>query len=108
MPTSRGATTRPRRRPVYQITCSPLHNGVPWFMEYVFALGWWNGLTSALARVAQVAGIGDLPMTWSPIGGPWFGDAVSTLEVNGRAARIRVERSGTRGGLEAVAELPLT
>ena len=47
-------------------------------------------------------------MSWSPIGGPWFGNAVSTLEVNGRAARIRVERSGTRGGLEAVAELPLT
>ena len=47
-------------------------------------------------------------MSWSPIGGPWFGNAVSTLEVNGRAARIRVERSGTRGGLEAVAGLPLT
>jgi len=98
----------PTRSRVYQLTCSPVRNGVPWFMEYVFALGWWQGLTSALARVARVAGIGDLPMTWSPIGGPWFGNAVSTLEVNGRAARIRVERSGTRGGLEAVAELPLT
>jgi len=32
----------------------------------------------------------------------------STLEVDGRQACLRVERSGSRGGLEAVAEVPLT
>jgi len=98
----------PTRSRVYQLTCSPVRNGVPWFMEYVFALGWWRGLASVLGRVARAVGIDDPPLTWSAIGGPWFGNAVSTLEVNGRQARVRVERSGSRGGLEAVAELPLT
>jgi hypothetical protein len=98
----------PTRSRVYQLTCSPVRNGVPWFMEYVFALGWWRRLTGALNRVSRAAGLGDLPLDWSTIGGPWFGNAVSTLEVTGRDARLRVERSGARGGLEEVAELPLT
>jgi hypothetical protein len=98
----------PTRSRVYQLTCSPVRNGVPWFMEYVFALGWWRGLSGALGRVARAVGIGDPPLDWSTIGGPWFGNAVSTLEVDGRQACLRVERSGSRGGLEAVAEVPLT
>ncbi|MFC5138060.1 alkaline phosphatase D family protein [Actinomycetospora rhizophila] len=98
----------PVRSRVYQLTCSPVRNGVPWFMEYVFALGWWRRLTGALNRVSRAAGLGDLPLDWSTIGGPWFGNAVSTLEVTGRDARLRVERSGARGGLEEVAQLPLT
>ena len=98
----------PTQSRVYQLTCSPVRNGVPWFMEYVFALGWWRGLTGALRRVSRAAGLGDLPLDWSTVGGPWFGNAVSTLEVTGRDARLRVERSGARGGLEAVATLPLT
>jgi len=85
-----------------------VRNGVPWFMEYVFALGWWRRLGSALGRIAKAVGIGEPPLSWSTIGGPWFGNAVSTLEVDGRQACLRVERSGSRGGLEAVAEVPLT
>lgn len=98
----------PTRSRVYQLTCSPVRNGVPWYMEYVFALGWWRPLAERVGRVARAVGITDPPLTWSRIGGPWFGNAVSTLEVTGRQARLRVERSGARGGLEAVAELPLT
>ena len=98
----------PTRSRVYQLTCSPVRNGVPWFMEYVFALGWWRRLAGVLGRVAKVAGLDDPPLTWSTVGGPWFGNAVSTLEVSGLDARLRVERSGARGGLEAIAELPLT
>jgi hypothetical protein len=98
----------PTRSRVYQLTCSPVRNGVPWFMEYVFAVGWWGRLASVLGRVAKAVGIGEPPLSWSRIGGPWFGNAVSTLEVTGRQARLVVERSGGRGGLEAVAQLPLT
>ncbi|HSK59721.1 MAG TPA: alkaline phosphatase family protein, partial [Actinomycetospora sp.] len=98
----------PTRSRIYQLTCSPVRNGVPWFMEYVFALGWWRRLGGALSRIARAVGIDEPPLSWSTIGGPWFGNAVSTLEVDGRQACLRVERSGTRGGLEAVAEVPLT
>jgi hypothetical protein len=98
----------PTRSRVYQLTCSPVRNGVPWFMEYVFALGWSRRLSRVVGRVARAAGLADPPLDWSTIGGPWFGNAVSTLEVTGRQARLLVERSGSRGGLEAVADLPLT
>ncbi|GAA4805762.1 alkaline phosphatase D family protein [Actinomycetospora chlora] len=98
----------PTRSRVYQLTCSPVRNGVPWFMEYVFALGWSRRLSRLLGRVATTAGLDEPPLDWSTIGGPWFGNAVSTLEVTGRDAHLRVERSGARGGLEPVATLPLT
>jgi hypothetical protein len=105
---ARARFATPTRSRVYQLTCSPVRNGVPWFMEYVFALGWSRRLSRLLGRVARSAGLDDPPLDWSTIGGPWFGNAVSTLEVTGRDAHLRVERSGVRGGLEAVATLPLT
>jgi hypothetical protein len=99
---------RPTTSRVYQLTCSPVRNGVPWFMEYVFALGWRQTLDRVGRGLARRFGVADPPLAWSPIGGPWFGNAVATLEISGRDARMRVERSGVRGGLEPVTALPLT
>jgi hypothetical protein len=58
--------------------------------------------------LARRFGVADPPLSWSPIGGPWFGNAVATLVISGRDARMRVERSGVGGGLEPVSEIPLT
>ena len=35
---ARAGFAGPVRSRIYQLTCSPVRNGVPWFMEYVFAL----------------------------------------------------------------------
>ena len=98
----------PTNSRVYQLTCSPVRNGVPWFMEYVFALGWWGRLERVGSRLARLWGLSDPPLQWSAVGGPWFGNAVATLCLHGRQARLRVERSGLTGGLEPVTEIPLT
>lgn len=99
--------SEPTRSRVFQLTCSPVRNGVPWFMEYVFAAGWWRSFDRIGRRLARRWGVEDPPVSWSTVGGPWFGNAVATLEVTGRSARLRVERSGRRGGLESVADVPL-
>ena len=102
-----GFATATRSR-VYQLTCSPVRNGVPWFMEYVFALGWMRPVVGAVRRLGRWWGVPAEPVTWAPIGGPWFGNAIATLEITGRTARVRWERSAPDGRLEPVADLPLT
>ncbi|HEY2225924.1 alkaline phosphatase D family protein [Actinomycetospora sp.] len=105
---ARAGFATPTRSRVYQLTCSPVRNGVPWFMEYVFAVGWMRPVVGVVRRLGRWWGVPEEPVTWDPIGGPWFGNAVATLEITGRTARVRWERSGRDGRLEPIAELPLT
>jgi phosphodiesterase/alkaline phosphatase D-like protein len=105
---ARARFATPTRSRVYQLTCSPVRNGVPWFMEYVFDAGWMRPFVGLVRRVGRWWGVPEEPVAWDPIGGPWFGNAVATLEIRGRTARVRFERSGRDGTLDAVADLPLT
>ncbi|MFC5065150.1 alkaline phosphatase D family protein [Actinomycetospora atypica] len=98
----------PTRSRVYQLTCSPVRNGVPWFMEYVFAAGWTRTMTRALRRIGRRWGVPPEPVEWEAVGGPYFGNAIATLEVHGRSARVRFERSTRHGDLEPISVLPLT
>ena len=105
---ARAGFATPTRSRIYQLTCSPVRNGVPWFMQYVFDAGWTRPVVGLARRLGRWWGVPEDPLTWDPIGGPWFGNAVATLEIHGRQARVRFERSGRDGTLDGVAELPLT
>ncbi|MEJ2866604.1 alkaline phosphatase D family protein [Actinomycetospora sp. OC33-EN08] len=105
---ARAAFPTPGRAHVYQLTCSPVRNSVPWFMEYVFAAGWTRPMTRVARRIGRWWGVDPEPVDWDAIGGPYFGNSIATLEVTGRAARVRFERSTREGGLEPVSVLPLT
>ena len=104
-----GRFATPTRSRVYQLTCSPVRNGVPWFMEYVFRLGWSRGparagpvdRAAARGRAARAGrrGIG---------GRAVFGNTVATLEIDGRTARVLFEQPVTSGTLEVRARLELT
>jgi hypothetical protein len=91
---------------IYQITCSPMHNWVPGALKAMLATLWsapvGKGITWALTWRGRLPGP---PLTWWTIGGPFFGNAISTLVLEGRAARLVMEssRNGTRERpLEAV------
>jgi len=75
--------------PVYQLTCSPLHNTVPGFMRVGFRLAWSRvaeRLTrAALGRLAKVPAAG---VRWRRTGGPFFGNALGMVTVEGRLARL--------------------
>ncbi len=94
--------------PVHQLTCSPIHNQVPAFMRPLMRLGWARGpslATRALARAAKVPG----PMVrWRKEAGPYFGNAVSTLEHRGRRARVTIEGTTKDGHLREVAAVDLS
>jgi len=73
--------------PVHQLTCSPMHNTVPWYMNRLFRAGWSRRLTRLTGRLARRTGVPPAPLTWSCVSGPHFGNAVMTLDVDGRTAR---------------------
>ncbi|MEV6642641.1 alkaline phosphatase D family protein [Amycolatopsis sp. NPDC051371] len=72
--------------PVHQLTCSPVHNTVPWYMNRLFRAGWSRGLTRLSDALARRAGVPPAPLTWGCVSGPHFGNAVMTFDVDRREA----------------------
>ena len=101
------------RSAVWQLTCSPVHNYVPRVMQLAFRLAW----SRAAERVTRfllnrVARVPPQPLTWTREAGPFYGNEIATLTLDGRAARLLLERATTgddgRSTLTPVADLPLT
>lgn len=110
------------RSKVYQLTCSPVHNYVPRVMKVAFRVAWSRAAERVtrflLSRVAKVP---PQPLKWSRLAGPYYGNEIATLTLDGRSARLVIERagmddsddsggSGGSGGatLTCVVDLPLT
>ncbi|MBB3085824.1 alkaline phosphatase D family protein [Geodermatophilus sabuli] len=97
---------------VYQLTVSPLHNEAPHPIKIGFRMGWsrWaRRLTTGMARLARV---GPSELDWAKAAGPFFGNQLGELVLEGREVRFRLfvcERAGTDGAvLREVADLPLS
>jgi phosphodiesterase/alkaline phosphatase D-like protein len=100
------------RAPVYQLTCSPVHNYVPRVMKVAFRVAW----SRAAERVTRflldrVSKVPPQQLSWSRVAGPYYGNEIATLTLDGRSARVVVEqasidRAGT-ARLTPVVELPL-
>ncbi|MGY1739827.1 MULTISPECIES: alkaline phosphatase D family protein [unclassified Blastococcus] len=97
---------------VHQLTVSPLHNQAPHPIKVGFRIGWsgWaRRLTTGLAKIARVA---PSPLAWTKVAGPFFGNQVGELVLDGSSARFRLlvadERTRSTEELHQVLDLPLT
>ncbi|GGP41124.1 alkaline phosphatase D family protein [Saccharothrix coeruleofusca] len=104
---ARAHYTAPLRSAVLQLVCSPVHNDPPWIFRPAFRLSWSRPIARLLRRLADRAGISPDPIGWTKLSGPHFGNSVALLEVDGRAARFRLETARADNGLEEVADLAL-
>jgi PhoD-like phosphatase len=86
----------PTRSRVVQITCSPFHNTIPRPMKLVFRIGWSRAVEVLMKAVSRLSGVPSVPVHWHHPTGPHFGNAIATLTFEGRAARLRLERSAPR------------
>ncbi|RFU19948.1 alkaline phosphatase D family protein [Geodermatophilus marinus] len=100
------------RTRVHQLTVSPLHNRAPSVVRLGFRAGWsrWaRRLTTALGRLARVR---PSQLDWALAAGPFFGNQLGELVLEGRAARLRLwvsERDDeARESVRLVADLPLS
>ncbi|MEU6347942.1 alkaline phosphatase D family protein [Streptomyces sp. NPDC047072] len=93
---ARWATGGPDAR-VLQLTCSPVHNSVPSWIRFGFRFGW-SAVARALGR--RFAAHGHCPpssVNWRKTSGPWFGNQLMTLTLQGRSARLRLDRARETG-----------
>jgi hypothetical protein len=72
-------------------------------MRPLMKLCWNRGLASAARVLARSAGVPRPPVCWKKLAGPYFGNAVSTLEHRGRAAEVVIEGTTSDGHLREVA-----
>ncbi|MDP9250339.1 MAG: alkaline phosphatase family protein [Chloroflexota bacterium] len=78
---------------VFQIMCSPIHNTIPLLMQLVFHVGWSNTIEGIVRFLARRTGVPPLPIHWHHPSGPHFGNTLALLILDGRSARVRLERA---------------
>src|SRR3954452_24294480 len=93
---------------VHQLTVSPLHNQAPHPIRVGFRIGWsrWaRRLTETLARIARAE---PSSLLWEKQGGPFFGNQIGELVLEGRSARflLSVTELG-QPDLHQVLDMPL-
>jgi hypothetical protein len=93
--------------PVHQITCSPVHNQVPAAVRPLMRLSWARAAATATRALARSAGLPRPLVRWRRVAGPYFGNAVGTLEHNGRTSRVTIEGTTKDGRLRTVAAVRL-
>jgi hypothetical protein len=84
---------------VYQLTCSPVHNGLPGVIKAATRLGWSRGAGRFARGLAALAGTPAPSVRWELTSGPFFGNAVSTLIHRDLEAYALVEGTDRRARL---------
>jgi phosphodiesterase/alkaline phosphatase D-like protein len=99
--------SRPAAR-VHQLTCSPAHNKIHWFVRPGFDLGWSRAARWFTERWARRAGAPPLPVSWRRLAGPLFGNTIATLDIDGQHAEVLFEQPRSSAALVELARLDLT
>jgi hypothetical protein len=102
----------PAAIPVYQLVVSPVHQTVPPVMRLGFSFGWSATAAKIAAPLARWAKVPRSRIRWTRLGGPFYGNELGTLVLDGRVARFALERSehapGGGARLRLVAQMPLS
>jgi phosphodiesterase/alkaline phosphatase D-like protein len=92
---------------VHQLTCSPVHNVVDWFLRPGFRLGWSRTVARLTSRWATRAGVPPADVRWYKVCGPLFGNTVATLDLDGRRAEVTFAQPRSAAALDEVARIEL-
>ncbi|WP_300018565.1 alkaline phosphatase D family protein [Pseudonocardia sp.] len=103
----RGDRTQPPAA-VHQLTCSPVHNKVDWFVKPGFRLGWSRAMRRLTESWSVRAGAPPKAVDWERLAGPFFGNTIATLEIDGRHAQVLFEQPVSAASLAGRARLDLT
>jgi hypothetical protein len=84
---------------VLQLTCSPLHNSIPASIKLGFHFGWSKVGRALGRRFVRHGRTAPAAINWRKTGGPWFGNQLMTLTLQGRSAEVRLEQARVVKGL---------
>ncbi|WP_138733473.1 alkaline phosphatase D family protein [Modestobacter excelsi] len=73
---------------VHQLTVSPLHNSAPHAIEIGFKVGWSRWARAITGGLRALARVERSPLQWRKQAGPFFGNELGELLLEGRDARF--------------------
>ena len=83
----------PRSR-VYQLVCSPFRNPLSLRERRAVRLTSTRGAAAIMRMLARMAGVRRPAADWRFLDGPTFDNSIAVLELDARAARVTISRSG--------------
>lgn len=94
---------------VHQLTVSPLHNQAPHPIRVGFKIGWSRAARRFSERLARLAKAEPTELQWDKQAGPFFGNQIGELVLEGREARflLSVAEQGD-DALRQVLDMPLS
>ncbi|GAA2334200.1 alkaline phosphatase D family protein [Dactylosporangium salmoneum] len=93
---------------VHQLTCSPVHNDMPKLVRPAMKFGWNPPAARMMRSLARTLGLRKPPVRWRKTAGPYFGNAVGLLLLEGRSAHVTIEGTRPDKSLGEVASLKLS
>ena len=103
---SEAAFPDPVKSRVYQLTCSPFHNSIPLPMRLVFKASWSRNAQRVTAGLARLGRVPSVTMSWRTTAGPFFGNHLALLTIDGRRARFALEKSAFDGPITRATPIP--
>jgi hypothetical protein len=77
--------------PIYQLTCSPVHNQLPYVMKPAMRFGW-SRVAARIGRgIATAVGAPPTPVRWRKLAGPVYQNAIGELVHESRSATVHID-----------------
>ncbi len=83
--------------PVYQATCSPIRNPLDSRERRMMRIAASRPAAVIARALARAAGVEDPPIRWRLTSDPTFDNQIASLQLSGREARLRIERTVRNG-----------
>ncbi len=94
---------------VHQLTVSPLHNQAPHPIRVGFKIGWSRAARRLTERLARLAKAEPTELQWDKQAGPFFGNQIGELLLEGREARFQLSVAEIGdAALRQVLDMPLS
>ncbi|MFC5180553.1 alkaline phosphatase family protein [Actinomadura harenae] len=93
---------------VVQVVCSPLRNPLPSKYQWANRVACARGVGVPFRWLARMARVPRPPLRWRVTDGPWFDNAIATVELTGRDSRVRWQSPTAATELTQVSMVSLT
>ncbi|HEU5157234.1 MAG TPA: alkaline phosphatase D family protein [Streptosporangiaceae bacterium] len=91
---------RVRGGPIAQAVCSPLRHPLAGRLRQANRFACLRSVRLPFRWLARSAGVTPGPLDWRLTDGPWFDNAIATVDIDGRAASVRWETPSAEGMTE--------
>ncbi|GAA4104573.1 alkaline phosphatase D family protein [Actinomadura miaoliensis] len=93
---------------ISQIVCSPFRNQLLGTFRWANKIATVPGTAGAFRLLARLAKVAPPPLRWRITEGPWFDNAIATVQLSGRECRVRWRTPRTETELSELRDIQLT